>query len=282
MLRIFTTSALAFLLVPAPSPTFTQRAQTATRVQSLELVACSPNSQTVPNGELCRLALRTGKVRERGEILGDRESLYCFDLALSADTATVWIAQLQTSTRQIPYRSCLQEVDLATRRERSRTWLKGEVWLSTIALDERGETWGGLVYPMPPKLVKIDARTGSFATVGELDAMDFAGLEFHGKELWGVLTTVAEPRFDELVQLDPANARVLSRVRIQLTRRVTSLEITRGGVFLVSACDMEANARLESERSGIYELDPVTGVATKRMGLLQTDPLVRGMQVLER
>ncbi len=94
--------------------------------------------------------------------------------------------------------------------------------------------------------------------------------------------TIPEPRFHELVRLDPTNAHVITRVRIQLSRRVTSLDITRSGRFLISACDVENDPDPKTERSGIYELDPATGAAKKLMGLIQTDPLVTGLQVLER
>lgn len=190
-----------------------------------------------PGGTLARFDLATGTVERAIDLPFDSPNDHQpLEVVLLPDGQGALVARLVnvSPNRQV---TLVQTVSLADGKETSSTRFPG--WLDSLEFHPKtGELWAtqtevsGL-----RKLVRVNMKRGALDLVGELPG-DLAprSLAFtrDGKQLW-CLSATNEAKKDELVELDPSNAKVLRRVPWGIEHPAHALDIDASGRLLALA-----------------------------------------------
>lgn len=194
-------------------------------------------SEDRPGGTLARFDLATGAVERAIDLPFDSQNDHQpLEVVLLPDGQSALVARLvQVSpTKQV---TLVQTVSLADGKETSSTRFSG--WLDSLEFHPKtGDLWatqiddGGL-----RKLVRVKLKRADLEVVGELPAeLAPRSLAFtrDGKQLW-CLSATNEAKKDELVELDPADGKVLRRIPWGIEHPAHALDIDASGRLLALA-----------------------------------------------
>ena len=197
---------------------------------------CTGNSER-PSGSLARVELNSGAVERvldmRSGVTGEHEPV---ELALLPDGRGALVAQV-VNVGSPHCATVIETVSLAdgsaAGAARFDGWLdalefhpaSGALWAAQV--DQRGERW----------LVRVDLAKSQLERVGSLPselAPRSLAFDKNGKRLW-CLSATNVAATDEVLELDPANGKVLRRVRWGFDQPALALEIDVSGRFIALA-----------------------------------------------
>lgn len=262
------------LVLAAQAPSVSTSTATPPRERAF-LLGVVGRDASMPNGCLLRVDLERLVVEDLGAIEGEKELSFPSDGAPDPDGKHFWVAQTRFGGKPEAWRTWMQRIDLATRKQDRWIAVPGEVYLDAVAFDAAGRMLAVEHSCIPNRLVRVDLATGALTRLGDVDDGAVRGLAFHGDELWAVFEKrVAAPgRVEELLKLSPADGHVLARKPLALAadEHAVALAFTPRGRGIVAIQGSKANRLCEVE------------LATGALTLVATPFLVpHGMQAAVR
>ena len=222
-----------------------------------------------PSGSLIRFDVESGVIERVLHIDGAPAEQQALDLVITPDGKSIIVAQLLAAgTRR--HATVLQTLAVGSGEvQRTRRF---DGWLDALEFHPRtGALWGMHCDDEGQRrIVRVDLKKGELDVVGALPGDLFPrSLAFTAKgiELWA-LSCTNDVATDELVQLDPRDAKVLKRLRWTDEKPAHALEITEQGRFVAMAWG-----------GRVLELDPLTG--TSKLVSILSDPyfgIVNGLE----
>ncbi|MBI5362266.1 MAG: hypothetical protein HZA53_03745 [Planctomycetes bacterium] len=207
---------LLLLALVATSQSPSKPAQPSPPRERAVLLGVLGGDESTPNGSLLRVDLRTNKVEDVGPILGHKELHLPSDGAPDPDGKHFWVAQTRFGGAPPAWRTWLQKVEIATRKEQHWVQAQGEVYLDGLVFDANGGLLAINNARSPVELVRVDQTTGAVAHVGDVGQGNVRGMGFRGNELWAVFEKYVLPPLhqEELLKLSPTTGQVLARVAL--------------------------------------------------------------------
>ncbi|MCY3002095.1 MAG: hypothetical protein NTV21_09845 [Planctomycetota bacterium] len=192
-------------------------------------------SEDRPGGTLARFDLATGTVERAIDLPFDSQNDHQpLEVVLLPDGKSALVARLvQVSpAKQV---TLVQTVSLADGKESSSTQFSG--WLDSLEFHPKtGELWATQIDGQL-KLVRVKLKRGELDVVAEFqDDLTPRSLAFtrDGKQLW-CLSATNEAKKDELVELDPADGKVLRRIPWGIEHPAHALDVDASGRLLALA-----------------------------------------------